>query len=121
MNALDWLIAAGAGGLASFARFMIDGVVSLRTERSFPYGTFVVNVSGAILLGLLTGLALDPTDETLLGVATIGSYTTFSTWMLETHRLSQEGDVSAAYLNALANLLVGLAAIAVGRSIGHHL
>ncbi len=55
---------------------------------------------------------------TLLGTATLGSYTTFSTWMLETHRPAQDGDARVAWLNIAVSLLVGFGAIVLGRAIG---
>ena len=73
------------------------------------------------MLGLLAGLALSGDRMLLVGTATIGSYTTFSTWMLETQRLAEEGDVRGAWANAVISLAVGLAAAALGRLIGRHL
>lgn len=118
MSAGDWILTAILGGLAAFARFRIDGVVSASAGRDFPYGTLVVNLSGAVVLGLLTGLALTGAEATLLQTATVGSYTTFSTWMLETHRLYEEGEIASAYVNAAISLVVGLGAAAFGRAIG---
>ena len=71
-------------------RFYVDGVVALGPGRDFPYGTLVVNLSGAVILGLLAGLALGDDAALLAGTAAVGSYTTFSTWMLETQRLTEE-------------------------------
>lgn len=121
MSAGDWLLAAALGGLGAFARFFIDGVVSTRAGRDFPFGTLVVNLSGAIVLGVFTGLSMSPNSATLWGTATIGSYTTFSTWMLETHRLHEEREFAGAYANALLSMFAGLGAAALGRTIGHHL
>jgi CrcB protein len=112
------VVCAGVGALG---RFLIDGAISSAVGRELPAGTFVVNVSGALLLGLLTGLALRGAALTLAGTALLGSYTTFSTWMLETHRLRDEGSVAAAIANALVSLFVGLGAAALGRYLGAHL
>jgi CrcB protein len=106
------------GSLGSLARFLLDGAVSSRSSSSFPMGTFAVNASGALVLGLLTGLTLSGEALLLAGSATIGSYTTFSTWMLETHRLGEDGQLLAGALNVLVSVAVGLAAAALGRSIG---
>jgi CrcB protein len=121
MTVGDWVIAAGAGGLATFARFRLDGFVSRRAGRAFPFGTLAVNLSGAFVLGLLVGLALDGTAETLLGTATVGSYTTFSTWLLETHRLGEEGELRGLYLNVSLSLVAGVGAAALGRVLGRAL
>jgi CrcB protein len=123
MSGIDWIVAGLLGGVGAFARFFVDGVVSTRTARAreFPYGTLVVNLSGAIVLGLLSGIALSPREATLWGTATVGAYTTFSTWMLETHRLQEEGELASAYANVWISLLAGLGAAALGRTLGHHL
>jgi CrcB protein len=121
MSGAGWLLAGLLGGLGACARFLVDGAVSMRTGRELPFGTLVVNLTGAVALGLVTGLALSPNAATLWGTATIGSYTTFSTWMLETHRLYEERDLAGAYANALLSLAAGLGAVALGRVIGRHL
>jgi CrcB protein len=77
-----------------------------------------VNVSGALVLGLLTGVALSGEASVLAGSATVGSYTTFSTWMLETHRLGEDGQLLAGALNVIASIAAGLAAAILGRAIG---
>jgi CrcB protein len=121
MSAWAWVAVAALGGSGALARFFVDGLISWRSERSFPVGTLVVNVSGALVLGVLAGLGLSTVALTLAGTATIGSYTTFSTWMFETQRLAEEGDSRSAAANLLVSLAVGLGAIALGRLIGRHL
>ncbi len=121
MSVGTWLAAAGLGGAGAVARFYVDTIVSLRLERDFPYGTLAVNLSGAVLLGLTVGLALGGNAALLVGSATIGAYTTFSTWMFETHRLAEEGELTRAAANAFLSLGLGLAAAALGRLIGMHL
>jgi len=79
-----------------------------------------VNASGALLLGLLTGLAVQGNLLVLTGTATLGSYTTFSTWMLETHRLAEDGESQMAIANIVLSLAVGIGAAALGRLIGAH-
>jgi CrcB protein len=113
-----WIGVAILGSLGSLARFLLDRAVSARARSSFPLGTLAVNASGALILGLLTGLALSGEALTLAGTATIGSYTTFSTWMLETHRLGEDGQMWAGAINVLVSILVGLGAALLGRSIG---
>ena len=122
MSALVWTGVVVIGGLGSVLRFLVDGAVSSRLERrDFPFGTLVVNVSGAAILGLLTGLALGDTAALLAGTAAVGSYTTFSTWMLETQRLAEEREVRSAAINVIASLALGIAAAAVGKAIGARL
>lgn len=118
MSAPAWIGVAILGSLGSLARFLLDGAVSARSPSSFPLGTLVVNASGALVLGLLTGLALSGEALLLAGSAAIGSYTTFSTWMFETHRLGEDGQSSQGALNVLVSVVVGLGAALLGRSIG---
>jgi CrcB protein len=115
-----WIGVALLGGVGAVTRFLLDGVLSAAIGRALPLGTFVVNLSGAFLLGLFTGLAFSGAALTLAGTATIGSYTTFSTWMLETQRLRDEGEFGWAGANVIASLTVGLGAAALGRWIGAH-
>ena len=96
---LLWIGVLVAGGLGAVLRFLVDGAVARRAARSFPYGTFVVNISGAALLGLLGSLALSRHVALIADTAFVGSYTTFSTWMLETQRLSEERQIRRAATN----------------------
>ena len=101
MSVWVWIGVALLSGIAALARFLLIALVSARAAGTFPLGTFVVNISGALLLGLLTGLAVEGDALVLLGAATLGSYTTFSTWMLETHRLVENGKRLTAAINIL--------------------
>jgi CrcB protein len=113
-----WLGVAGFGALGALARFLLDGFLTARVSGGFPTGTLAVNLSGALLLGLLAGLGLSGEALVLAGTATIGSYTTFSTWMLESHRLAEEADTRGAIVNLAGSLALGLAAAALGHAIG---
>jgi fluoride exporter len=121
VSAATWIGVALLGGAGAIARFLLDGAVSARAGRDLPFGTLMVNVSGAFLLGLLAGVSLRGDALVLLGGATLGSFTTFSTWMFETQRLTEEGEARGAAANAAVSLAVGLAAVALGRLIGGHL
>jgi CrcB protein len=92
--------------------------VSSLVPGSFPYGTLVVNLSGALLLGFLSGLALSPHLALLVGTAFVGSYTTFSTWMLETQRLAEERQLWPAVANIVVSVVFGLAAAWLGTWLG---
>lgn len=118
MIALTWVGALVAGGAGATLRFLLDGTIARRTGSTFPFGTLVVNISGAVLLGLLSGLALPHDLALIVGTGAIGSYTTFSTWMLETQRLAEERQNLYAAANVLLMLILGLAGAALGRWIG---
>jgi CrcB protein len=121
MNVFVWAGVILIGGAGSVARFLADGLVASSTGRDFPFGTLVINVSGAVILGLLTGLALGHDQALLAGTAAVGSYTTFSTWMFETDRLAEERQYGKAGANVIVSLILGVAAAALGRLIGAHL
>jgi fluoride exporter len=116
-----WIAIGLLGGIGALLRFFVDGLVAARAAGDFPLGTFLVNLSGAMVLGLLVGLELAGDRLVLAGTATIGSYTTFSTWMLESQRLVEDGEFVIAAGNLLLSLFVGLGAVAFGRFIGAHL
>ncbi|HEV7585304.1 MAG TPA: fluoride efflux transporter CrcB [Solirubrobacteraceae bacterium] len=117
-TALLWLAVALLCGVASVARSLVDAAVSSRARGRFPIGTFTVNLSGALLLGLLIGLSVHGDAYLLAGTAVLGSYTTFSAWMLESSLLAERAEWGLFALNILASLVLGVAAVAAGRLIG---
>jgi fluoride exporter len=121
VNALVWVAVGLLGGIGALLRFQVDGMVSSRLKPAFPLGTLLVNLTGSLILGLLVGLGFTGDDLLLAGTATIGSYTTFSTWMLESQRLVEDGELLTAGANVLISLGAGLGAVALGRFIGAHL
>jgi len=118
VSAWTWLVVAVLGGVGANARFLMHSLVAARTGSDFPLGTLVVNASGSLLLGMLAGVALSGDALVLAGTATLGSYTTFSTWMLETHLLGASGRRWAAVLNVVLSLALGVGAVALGRALG---
>jgi CrcB protein len=109
------------GGAGAVLRFLVDRAVARRVARSFPFGTLTVNLTGAVLLGLLSGLALSHHVALLAGTAFVGSYTTFSTWMLETQRLGEERQVWPAVANIVVSVILGVAAAIAGQWIAGRL
>jgi CrcB protein len=122
VTVLVWTGVALLGGVGALCRFLIDRAVSTRAPGGFPFGTLVVNLSGALLLGFLGGLggglALPAHMALLVGTGFVGSYTTFSTWMLETQRLGEERQVRPAVANLVVSVVLGLTAAAAGVSLG---
>ncbi len=110
-----WIGVALLGGVGACARFLLDGTISAR--GGFPIGTLVVNVSGAFLLGLLVGRGVDGDAYLLAGTATLGAFTTFSTWMFETQRAVEDGRPRIAWANIAVSIVLGLAAAALGRAL----
>jgi CrcB protein len=115
---LVWIAVAVLGGAGAVGRLALDAAVSERTGDAFPWGTLGVNLSGAFLLGVLAGADVAGDSLLLAGTALLGSYTTFSTWMLESHRLGEDGERGRMWRNLALPLVAGLAAAALGRAIG---
>ena len=110
--------AAVLGGLGAVFRFLLDGIVSTRAPSSFPVGTLVVNLLGALVLGILIGSGMSGDAIRLLALGLLGGFTTFSTWVYETHRLAEEGMNLVAVANVLGSLVLGLLAIWAGQVLG---
>ena len=116
-----WTAVPLIGGTGSVLRFLVDRTVAERFARAFPLGTLTVNITGAAILGIFTGLALAGDAALLAGTAAVGSYTTFSTWMLETRLLTAERQLWIAATNILASVILGVAAALLGQSIAERL
>ena len=113
----------GAGGFAgAVARYLVSIWVTTWIGSAFPYATFLINVSGSFLLGLLVGMleghAVSAVVPLSLGVGFLGAYTTFSTFTYETIRLLEDGGVLLAGANVVASVLVGLVSGIVGLAVG---
>jgi CrcB protein len=118
-----WAAFVAACSLGAVARYLVDGWVERRVGQAFPWGIWVVNVSGSLVLGILVGLNqhshLAGVSLTIAGTGFCGAYTTFSTLALQSVELAEEGRVSKAALNALGSLLTGLLAAAAGLWLGN--
>jgi CrcB protein len=117
VSALAWATFVVAGAVGAMLRYVVDTAVQSRVRGPFPWGTFVVNISGSFVLGVLTGLALyhafPEEPRIVLGAGFCGAYTTFSTFSFETVRLLEQ-DAAAACRNALGTLVTGAGAAALG-------
>jgi fluoride exporter len=114
---------AVAGARGALARYGLDGLVARRVPGAFPWGTLVVNISGALLLGFLFTLltermTVDPWLRSALTIGFLGAYTTFSTLSLESYRLLSDGALVLALANMLGSLGAGLAAVYAGVVLG---
>jgi fluoride exporter len=121
MSSLLPYLLVGVGGFAGAnARFLVARWVGALVETRFPLGTFIINMSGSFLLGVIGTMVaqkvLPNSDEVrlALGVGFLGAYTTFSTFEFETHALFDDGSWLTATTNLFASLFVGLIAVRAG-------
>jgi fluoride exporter len=114
----SWIALALLGGVGAVLRFEIDSVISSGRAGEFPLGTFVINLAGTFVLGLLTGAHVSGTWLFVVGTGLLASFTTFSTWMLETERLAEDGEETVALANLGVSVVAGLAAGGAGWAIG---
>jgi fluoride exporter len=118
MTVPAWIAVGLLGGVAAAARFVVDAEIVARTATPFPLGILAVNLSGALALGLVAGAALHGEALTVVAGGAIGSFTTFSTWILDSHRLAADGLARVAWLNIGLSLGAGLTAVALGHHLG---
>jgi CrcB protein len=121
---LAWIAVGGAAGAVS--RYLLQGWVDGLAGGRFPWGTFAINISGSFALGVIFALAVDravlsPEVRVPLMVGFISAYTTFSTLMLESWRLVEEGDLVVAFANLAGSVVVGMIAVVAGLAIGRAL
>ncbi|WP_432790870.1 fluoride efflux transporter CrcB [Brevibacterium sp. K11IcPPYGO002] len=122
MTPLVFIALAAAGGLGASSRMLLDGLIKSRMSTALPWGTIIINVSGSLALGLLTGLAganlLPEAWHLVLGTGFLGGYTTFSTASFETVRLLQQRRWVAGLVNGLGTLVFATTAAAIGLWLG---
>ena len=116
---INYIVVFLGGGIGSVARFMLATLIGQRWGRSFPLGTFVINVSGSFLIGFLMTLMAErfvenPQWRLLLVVGGLGGYTTFSTFQYETGKLVMDGELGYAVLNMTLSVAVGFVALKLG-------
>jgi fluoride exporter len=124
LGALLWV---GLGGfLGAIARYLLGGWVAARAGAVFPWGTFVINVTGSFILGFFLAFAQDrpwlyPQARLMFAVGFVGAYTTFSTYSYESIRLMMDGQFALAAFNIVGSVALGLAAAFAGVALGRSL
>jgi CrcB protein len=118
MSACGWIAVGLLGGIAAAARFALDAEVGARWPGRFPLGILVVNLLGALALGIVAGAGLDGEAYVIVAGGAIGSFTTFSTWILDSHRLATAGRAELAWLNIGLSLTGGMLAVTLGHWLG---
>jgi fluoride exporter len=118
VSAAGWIAVGLLGGAAAAARFLIDSAIAARSDHPFPLGVLAINLAGTLVLGFVAGAALSGEALIIVAGGGIGSFTTFSTWMLDSHRLADAGHAHLVWLNLGLSLLAGFAAVVAGRWLG---
>ena len=117
---VGWVAAGGAIGAA--ARYVLTGFVHRYTSAFFPYGTFVVNVTGCLAFGLIFGFteqrfAISPAARAFLLVGVLGGFTTFSSYAFESFQLMRDAQYLRASVNVTGQVVVGLACFWLGYQV----
>jgi len=120
---MTWMLIAVGGAFGALARYALDTWVGERFGTAFPMGTMVINVSGSFALGLLFALGMErgilsPEIRPPLLIGFLGAYTTFSTWMLQSWALVEQGAWILAGVNIVGSVALGLIALVLGMAIG---
>lgn len=113
-----WLLIALGAAAGAPSRWLLDGYVQARHDSVFPWGTFIVNTLGSLLLGLVMGASMEGDDlvrlVALAGTGFCGAFTTFSTFAYESIVLAEEGSSPLAVVNVVGSVAAGLAAAFAG-------
>jgi CrcB protein len=120
VTVFSWVALVVAGGVGAGIRYLMDAGVQRGRREAFPLGIFLVNVTGALLLGLLTGMgsAVGADWVAVLGVGLLGGYTTFSTVSVDSVMLVRRGRRDWAVINLVGTLVVATAAAVLGLVLG---
>lgn len=116
MNPLVFLAAAACGGVGAGLRYLVDLGAAKLWGRRFPWGVFLINITGAFALGVIVGML--PGAAFVLGAGLLGGYTTFSTAMVDTVALWRDGERAASVFNAGGMLALGVLVAAGGLALG---
>ena len=112
-----WAGLALLGALGALLRVRLAAAVDRRSGAPFPFGTLAVNLTGSFALGALHGASAAEETLLLLGTGLLGAFTTFSTWMVESHRLIRGRRAALAWLNLLGSMAGGLLAAGLGWAV----
>ncbi|MFI1394700.1 fluoride efflux transporter FluC [Streptomyces sp. NPDC020681] len=118
---MNWLLVAVGAAFGAPLRYLTDRAVQARHDSVFPWGTFVVNAAGSMVLGAVAGATVSSGTYALLGTGLCGALTTYSTFSYETLRLAERGRRFLAAANVAASVLVGLGSVFLGEELARGL
>ncbi|MGN0709266.1 MAG: fluoride efflux transporter CrcB [Anaerovoracaceae bacterium] len=120
MILLNSLLVAAGGACGAVGRYLI-GLIHIETESGFPVKTFIINITGAFIIGIIAALAeknaLSPKLVTFLKVGVCGGFTTFSSFALETDQLMRGGHPVTAWTYVIASVISGVAAVYIAEKV----
>jgi len=115
---LKFVLLLVGGALGSLSRYLVSGITHKYISGTFPWGTLMVNATGALIIGICWGLFelkdISPQTRIFVFIGFLGGYTTFSTFALETMNLVRDGDIKMAAFNMLANNLLAIVLVFAG-------
>jgi CrcB protein len=122
VNLLGIALVAAGGALGAAARYVVSTLILRAASTSFPAGTFLVNLTGCIIFGVIIGAAehrfvLSPEARVFLLVGVLGGFTTFSSYAFESVALMQDGQVAAAAFNIAGQVVAGLAGLWIAYAV----
>ncbi len=115
---MTYILIAVGGAAGSLVRYSLGKYISEGSKTAFPIGTFIINITGAVLLGIVSSIGVSSNMMLLLGDGFLGAYTTFSTFMYEGFNLFQEKEKLNAFIYILGSLILGTIGFALGTKIG---
>jgi len=115
---MTYVLLAVGGAAGSLVRYSLGKFISEKSKHSFPIGTFIINITGALLLGVVSTIGVGNNITLLIGDGFLGAYTTFSTFMYEGFNLFQEKEKLNAFIYILCTLILGTVGYAIGSKIG---
>ncbi|MHC6180097.1 fluoride efflux transporter CrcB [Clostridium sp. JNZ X4-2] len=111
---MNYLLVGTGGILGSIARYGIGKAILTHSNSRFPIGTFIINITGAIMLGALTSAQIDTNIYSFLGDGFLGAYTTFSTFMYEGFNLFKDNEKLNAFMYILSSIIIGIIGFSIG-------
>jgi len=114
---MEYVLVGIGGALGSLTRFALGKIIAVRTHTRFPIVTFLINITGAFLLGVISTLGMNKGLYVLFGDGFLGAYTTFSTFMYEGFNLFQDNEKLNAFIYIIFSFILGIAGFIMGLAV----
>jgi fluoride exporter len=115
---MEFIFVGFGGALGSIARYKLGKVIAQKSNSAFPFSTFIINIMGALLLGVVSNIDLNRNVYILIADGFLGAYTTFSTFMYEGFNLFQDNEKRNAVIYILSSLILGIIGYIIGLTVG---